>query len=119
MDLYRTPKGTWAGTIKDVRAATKAEGSKAGSWRKVKVPTKKASLIDFLNSQHSAAQEAQERTKAPRPTRRPKRGRNGYRYRVYGGPTQPLFVGAVRAADAKGAIKAITETLEARLVTAH
>lgn len=48
-DLYVTPNGHWTGTQADAAKATRAEGSKPGTWKKVHVPTDKANLLSFLN----------------------------------------------------------------------
>ena len=113
MDLYRTAKGVWAGTITAARAATKDEGSAPGSWSKVKVPDKKASRIDFLNSLHRAAQEAEDRrtTAPPAPTTR--KPAKGSRWRVWGGSV-PTFVGATRADTEQEALDTIAATLVAK-----
>lgn len=118
MDLYRTAKGRWAGTVKDIRAATKDEGSKPGSWSKVKVPDRKPSRIDFLNSLSAAQEPTKDRLEPAPAPRTPKPSKNGHRWRVYGG-RQPLFVGSAVAPTAEEAVQEMAATLQARLVTAR
>lgn len=48
--LYVTPLGHWTGTQADAAKATRDEGSKAGAWKAVDVPTEKAKLLAFLNN---------------------------------------------------------------------
>lgn len=117
MKLYRTPKGTWAGTQADARKETREEGSKPGSWREVEVPTDKAGLLLFLNSKQGKS--LQEKAPAPKPveavprSEAHKAGLEGHRrYRVYDG--QGLFVGATWATSPDRAVQQITERLEAR-----
>lgn len=112
MDLYRTAKGEWHGTIADVTAANKAEGSPLGAWKKVKVPDKKASRIDFLNTLHRAAQEAEEREERSAPASPTSKPSKGARWRVYGG-SSPVFVGVAIADHEQDAIDIISHTLTA------
>ena len=43
-DLYVTPNDHFTATQAEAAKATRREGSKPGSWKKVEVPTKKAAL---------------------------------------------------------------------------
>lgn len=110
MDLYRTAKGEWHGTQAAVTKANRLEGSKAGAWKKVTVPDRKASRIDFLNAMRREA--AAEARPEPARTRTPPKPRKGARWRVWGG-LETRFIGTVRADSGEDAIAEIAETMKA------
>jgi hypothetical protein len=55
MSLYRTPRGTWAGTEAEARKACKLEGSKSGAFKKVDTPGDKAAWLRLLNGAKAPA----------------------------------------------------------------
>lgn len=115
MDFYRTAKGEWHGTQAEVTKANRLEGSAPGTWTKVKVPDKKAGRIDFLNAmRREAAQIAAEARREASPPPAPKKGRNGSRWRVYGGLRDTLFVASTQARDAAEAVATVAASLVAR-----
>lgn len=109
MRLYRTAGGRWAGTEAEARAATRDEGSKPGSWRKVEVPTDKAGLLAFLNHAQTgdaAVAVAAERPEKPEP-------QTGSRWRVY---VKGLFACVVHADNDDHAREQAIGALEVRAV---
>lgn len=109
-DLYVTPNGTFTATQADAARATRREGSKPGSWKKVEVPTKKSSLIDFLNNGWKAPEP--EPTVAVKP---PRTEKAGARWRVWGGLREKLFVASARADSAEEAKAIVAASLIAKL----
>ncbi|AKM09366.1 hypothetical protein [Croceicoccus naphthovorans] len=106
MNLYVTPKGRYVGTQAEAAKATRAEGSKAGSWKAITVPTDKTNLLAFLNNGW--------REPGPPPTRaasipKPKKSKGGSRYRAY---FKGLFAGVVLASSQTQAEERAAELIE-------
>lgn len=109
MKLYVTDRGTWGGTQAEMPAKCREDGSPAGGWREVEVPTKKATLIEFLN--HNKVMGTPEPRVRQRPPPPPATGSG--RYRVNGGIREKVFISSTRADSPEEACAQVAATLYA------